>query len=156
MNGSPAKPDPLIFVHELNRRIQEDPTNKSKIIREFYSERVKAGDREGADLVMLIREINDAKGSIPKQPIPVDHTDAWRTRYMAGAAVALVVCTCLGLWYFYRQVCRDPKVPKSHFVSQKNGNHKLVVFVHGVLGDMDNTWVNPDTQASWPEMLAKG
>ena len=44
-------------------------------------------------------------------------------------------------------------VPQSHFVGEHGGNKKLIVFVHGVLGDMDNTWVNPITHSSWPEMI---
>jgi pimeloyl-ACP methyl ester carboxylesterase len=45
-------------------------------------------------------------------------------------------------------------VPTSHFVGFNHGkNKKLIVFVHGVLGDMDNTWVNPETHASWPNLI---
>jgi pimeloyl-ACP methyl ester carboxylesterase len=46
-----------------------------------------------------------------------------------------------------------PKVPSSHFVGP-HAHRNLIVFVHGVLGDMDNTWENPQTHASWPAMLA--
>jgi WD40 repeat protein len=45
-------------------------------------------------------------------------------------------------------------VPKSHFVGDHGKNKKLLVFVHGVMGDMDNTWVNAETHASWPELIA--
>jgi len=31
---------------------------------------------------------------------------------------------------------------------------KIIIFVHGVIGDMDNTWVNPINHASWPELVA--
>jgi hypothetical protein len=44
-------------------------------------------------------------------------------------------------------------VPTSHFVKGP-GKRKLIIFVHGVLGDMDNTWVNPTTHNSWPELIA--
>jgi hypothetical protein len=49
-------------------------------------------------------------------------------------------------------------VPKSHFVklaAAPHTNDKLIVFVHGVLGDMDNTWVNPATNSSWPKLIAQ-
>jgi hypothetical protein len=44
-------------------------------------------------------------------------------------------------------------VPRSHFVGQHGENKRLIVFVHGVMGDMDNTWLNPETQSSWPELI---
>src|SRR5712691_10950439 len=44
-------------------------------------------------------------------------------------------------------------VPTPHFVKGP-GQRKLIVFVHGVLGDMDNTWINPATHASWPDLIA--
>ena len=34
------------------------------------------------------------------------------------------------------------------------GQRKLIIFVHGVLGDMDNTWINPTTHNSWPDLIA--
>jgi pimeloyl-ACP methyl ester carboxylesterase len=55
--------------------------------------------------------------------------------------------------------CRSSKtieVPKSHFVKDSNQkNKKVIVFVHGVLGDMDNTWTNKNTSSSWPDLIAK-
>jgi ActR/RegA family two-component response regulator/pimeloyl-ACP methyl ester carboxylesterase len=47
----------------------------------------------------------------------------------------------------------NPRVPRSHFVGEYGTNKKLIVFVHGVLGDMDNTWLNQDTGAYWPKMM---
>jgi pimeloyl-ACP methyl ester carboxylesterase len=49
-------------------------------------------------------------------------------------------------------------VPKSHFVklaTPPQKNDKLVVFVHGILGDMDNTWANTATNSSWPKLIAQ-
>jgi hypothetical protein len=45
------------YVHELNSRILQNPERRMDIIREFYSERVEAGDRETADTVLTIRSI---------------------------------------------------------------------------------------------------
>lgn len=44
-------------------------------------------------------------------------------------------------------------VPTPHFV-RGPGQRKLIIFVHGVLGDMDNTWINPTTHNSWPDLIA--
>lgn len=46
------------------------------------------------------------------------------------------------------------RVPKSHYVKQANSS-KLIVFVHGVLGDMDNTWFNTATNTSWPQLIVQ-
>ncbi|MBV8280552.1 MAG: alpha/beta hydrolase, partial [Candidatus Eremiobacteraeota bacterium] len=34
------------------------------------------------------------------------------------------------------------------------GTRKVIVFVHGVLGDMDNSWAGPNGSPSWPELVA--
>lgn len=52
---------------------------------------------------------------------------------------------------------KDPiRTPsKSHFVGQKSDKlpHRLVIFVHGVLGDADSTWKNSETGTFWPKLL---
>jgi hypothetical protein len=58
---------PVDHAHELNRRIQEDPARKLQIIQQFYSEMVAAGERETADLALVIRNIMEA-GSKPIIP----------------------------------------------------------------------------------------
>ncbi len=159
MSGPPPQADPVFAAHELNRRIQQDPANKSRIIRDFYSERVKAGDREGADLIMVIRDINEAHPTTPQlsedRP-PQSHvfTQA-RLKWAVPIGVAALLISATVGWYAYTHSCPDVRVPKSHFVhEQTQGHRRVVIFVHGVLGDMDNTWVNPTTHRSWPEMLS--
>jgi hypothetical protein len=80
-------------VHELNRRIQENPGKKMRIIKEFYSEMVKANERETADLVLLIRSMMDGDPKVP----------AWfqKAGFVTGALtlfflMALVVASVLG------------------------------------------------------------
>ncbi len=48
---------PADYIHELNSRILENPTRRMLIIQEFYRERVNAGDRETADIVLTIRSM---------------------------------------------------------------------------------------------------
>ena len=44
---------------------------------------------------------------------------------------------------------------ESGFVSkaENNEDNLVVVFVHGVFGDCENTWTNPDNQRYWPSMV---
>src|SRR5437588_5715107 len=80
------------------------------------------------------------------------------TRMHKKRAVTITIVLLAGLagWHFYRNFCPAAKVPKSHFVKPKKSNSsKVVVFVHGVLGDMDNTWSNNDQKVSWPELLSE-
>jgi pimeloyl-ACP methyl ester carboxylesterase len=44
-------------------------------------------------------------------------------------------------------------VPTSHFVGEHGKNKKLIVFVHGVMGDMDNSWTNTESNTSWPVLI---
>jgi hypothetical protein len=53
----------LAHAHELNRRIQENPTDKGRIIREFYSELVSTEDIDTAHLVLLLQKMIEAGDS---------------------------------------------------------------------------------------------
>ncbi len=46
-----------------------------------------------------------------------------------------------------------PHVLKPSLFVRNAGHEKLVVFIHGVLGDGDSTWRNAETGAYWPEMI---
>jgi pimeloyl-ACP methyl ester carboxylesterase/ActR/RegA family two-component response regulator len=76
-------------------------------------------------------------------------------RIAVGAAVVTAV-VALAVFTF-RMVARVRSgkviVPESHFVGKHGKNKRVIVFVHGVMGDMQNTWVNSETQAYWPEMI---
>jgi pimeloyl-ACP methyl ester carboxylesterase len=67
-----------------------------------------------------------------------------------GLTLAVVFTLCL------LSACskKSVRLPESHFVAGP-AHKNLVVFVHGVLGDMDNTWDNPVTHKSWPVMLSE-
>lgn len=49
--------DYAAILRELNQRILENPEARLRIIQDFYAERVKAGDGEGADIVLTMRSI---------------------------------------------------------------------------------------------------
>jgi pimeloyl-ACP methyl ester carboxylesterase len=42
----------------------------------------------------------------------------------------------------------------SKFVS-KQGRHGVIVFIHGLTGDSQQTWFNQDTKISWPDLVAR-
>jgi len=50
----------LAEARELHRRIIQDPQRKRQIIQEFYDEKVKAGQRDTAELVLIILNIEMA------------------------------------------------------------------------------------------------
>src|SRR5437016_90267 len=54
-------PSTLDRVHELNRRVLANPSRRLATIQEFYDERVKANDRDGADMALLMRSIVTAQ-----------------------------------------------------------------------------------------------
>ena len=71
-----------------------------------------------------------------------------KLRISVGLAVLLVS-------FFVNSCGRTPaRVPEPHFINPPS-HRNLIVFVHGVLGDMDNTWENSETHKSWPSMLAE-
>jgi hypothetical protein len=67
-----------------------------------------------------------------------------------------LVLSAAAAWFVLLSGCsrEAPRVPEPHFVGIPS-HRNLIVFVHGVLGDMDNTWDNPVTHRSWPAMLSE-
>lgn len=56
---------PVERAHELNRRIMENRGAKLRVIQEFYSQMVGAGERETAELVLVIRSMMDDDNKVP-------------------------------------------------------------------------------------------
>ncbi len=56
-------------------------------------------------------------------------------------------------WLLRKEVCPSVSAPHSRFV-RAAGNKKVIIFVHGVLGDVDNTWSNAATHTSWPDLVS--
>ncbi len=55
----PRRKTPVERAHELNRRIMENRGAKLRVIQEFYAQMVEAGERETAELVLVIRSMMD-------------------------------------------------------------------------------------------------
>ena len=62
-----------------------------------------------------------------------------------GLALGLLLCISIG--------CRQTPLQHSRPV-KVNGQRRVIVFVHGVVGDVDGTWRNSTTKAYWPELFA--
>lgn len=60
------------------------------------------------------------------------------------------------LWAFVLG-CSAPELKHSFFVSQvpEPPSEKLIVFIHGVLGDATDTWKNENSGNYWPAMIAE-
>lgn len=95
----------------------------------------------------------------PVEETPTKMKRPWsRTQKVVFAIVVVVGLTFVATRFMpdiWRLSHRDRggQVPVSHFVKESGTNKKVIVFVHGVIGDMDSTWVNPATHASWPELI---
>jgi hypothetical protein len=82
-----------------------------------------------------------------------------RRAICAGAAVVIPLALWPGVVLVgCRRVCPELKVPKSHFVKEGHTpqNRKVIIFVHGVMGDMDNTWENPQTKPGRSKCHSRG
>ncbi len=79
-----------------------------------------------------------------------------KARRLIVIVVLVVLCgvgAFVSLRYFASHKQSPP--PQSHYVKKSPGDTKIIVFVHGVLGDIDNTWANSQTGKSWPQLIAE-
>jgi pimeloyl-ACP methyl ester carboxylesterase len=138
----------IAMGHELIARIAKDPDRRLKIIQEFYIEKSNAGDPDVAHQALLYKVLAEAKQ-------PQQHRSHARRKIIIWTAsgVGLLVLLLLASKIIPIFCTSTVKVPESHFVGEHGHNKRLIVFVHGVLGDMDNTWRNPKTGDSWPELI---
>ncbi len=160
---------------DADARINAGGGDRTKIKLEIYKELRSQGLEEEAELLMtydIVTRANSNQGSLAAQGLeaPFVHTvpppssvpkrSVMRNKKIPIiTALALVFVTTLsirlipGIRTLLLNRMSPVVVPESHFVGEHGKNKKLIIFVHGVMGDMDNTWVNPETGASWPEMI---
>jgi pimeloyl-ACP methyl ester carboxylesterase len=86
------------------------------------------------------------------QPAPFPNRRRKFSTVLLGLGFLVVVGLGAGL-LIRKEACPSVRVPRSHFVKSK-GNRKVIIFVHGVLGDVDNTWVDAATHTSWPDLIS--
>ena len=112
-------------MHELNRRVLQDPANKLRIIQEFYAGRLEDGDKEGADLTLLVRSIVTARDApdeadqLPARPIQGHNMPLWKKVKFWAVLLPALAAIIVGYWqYVYKP---------SHAGSVHS---QLLVFVH--------------------------
>jgi len=66
----------------------------------------------------------------------------WRA-VAAKALMALIACSAANV-----------QAGESRYIRNEAGRAKVVIFVHGVLGDGATTWLNVDSKAYWPTMMS--
>jgi hypothetical protein len=53
--------------HDLQRRLDENPHNRMQVYKDFFAEREKAGDIEGAAYTMLLRQLEIERDAAIKE-----------------------------------------------------------------------------------------
>jgi hypothetical protein len=153
-------------------RLNAAGADRTKVKLELYNELRSKGLDEDAELLMtfdVITRANSPNAAPPvEQPVPqppalqpprVPASRSQRTKKVWITAVVLALLILLGIRltpYVYTLLVNHFSpvvVPSSHFVGEHGSKKNLLIFVHGVIGDMDNTWVNPETHASWPQLI---
>jgi len=160
------------IVLDADARINAAGGDRTKVKLEIYNELRSRGFDEEADLLMTYDAVTRTNANQPT-PAPQDiqassvvavppvskHSVFQNRKVSIITAIVLAFVVALGIritplarTLIVNRVSRVV-VPESHFVDEHGRNKKLIIFVHGVMGDMDNTWVNTETHASWPRMI---
>jgi hypothetical protein len=51
----------LVCLEELNLRVLSNPDKIGEVIKDFYIEKTQAGDKQGAQIALLVRSIDQAR-----------------------------------------------------------------------------------------------
>lgn len=156
------------IILEYEARLNAAGADRTRVKLQLYDELKSKGLDEDAELLMTFDALTRANstGTVSisaqapleatnPQPHPPQLFNSRKIMKFWIAAVVLALVIVLGIRlapsiYTLSVNHFSPViVPNSHFVGEHGRNKKLVIFVHGVIGDMDNTWVNPATNASW-------
>jgi pimeloyl-ACP methyl ester carboxylesterase len=164
------------IILEYESRLSATETDRTKIKLGICDELKSQGFAEFIDVFLTwdVALRAHSKTSAPEgqqlslhasKPLPIEPSPGrqrsrfWRTKkaWITSVVFALVILIGIFLAPFIRTLLVNyfspAVVQNSHFVGEHGNNKKLLIFVHGVIGDMDNTWVNSETHASWPELI---
>jgi hypothetical protein len=157
------------IVLDADARIHAAGSDRTKVKLAIYDELRSKGLDDEAELLMTFDAVTraDAKQTSQANVVPIDPPMSQRPKWSPFrnkkasifAALVLAMLFVISIWvipFIWTLVVNRVSpvvVPQSHFVGEHGKNKKLIVFVHGVMGDMDNTWVNTTTNESWPEMI---
>ena len=148
------------IILEYEARLNSAGADRTRVKYELYGELKSKGLDEAAELLMTFDVVTRASSgnSVNRQPPPTSRKakKLWITAAICTLLILLGIRLAPYLYTLSVNHFSPVVVPNSHFVGEHGRNKKLLIFVHGVIGDMDNTWVNPETHASWPELIRGG
>jgi hypothetical protein len=100
MSHSPGEHLP---PHDLQRRLDENPNDRLRVIQEFFEEREKAGDIEGAAYAQTVRilEIERALAVKEKETMPWKYISPLLMFITAVALVIGLAFGSVGVWLVY-------------------------------------------------------
>jgi hypothetical protein len=162
--------DVRALLHELNRRVLENPSQTRRIIQDFYDEQVRAGNTEAADEVLILRSIVLARGGSLTAGANSWMRRSLQSRFWRFAAVAVGVLVLAGAGYslFAGRVERAansgphpefwaklPQAGQNNVWYSDQNPDTVFVFVHGVFSDSRGCWSNEHGIQSqyWPELV---
>jgi hypothetical protein len=131
MSRSPGERLP---PHDLQRRLDENPNDRLRVIQEFFDEREQAGDIEGAAYAQTVRilEIERAIAVKEKENMALEHASPILKLMIILGFVAGIIFALLGVWLVYLGATGDTEVS---FFGQtaKSANVGIVaIFIGGV------------------------
>jgi len=108
------------LLHELNQRVLADPKNKVKIIQEFYSEQLKAGNGNAAATTLIVRSIVTAREESPTSEAARENTEAkvgaipiWKKPSFWAAVLPSLAAVIVGYWQFVYKPAHPDDSPRS-------------------------------------------
>jgi pimeloyl-ACP methyl ester carboxylesterase len=75
-------------------------------------------------------------------------------RRLITVLVVATACLIVVVVLLYKSDSISPVASPSRFIARRNNNIRVIVFVHGVIGNSIETWTNATTKAYWPLMMA--
>jgi pimeloyl-ACP methyl ester carboxylesterase len=107
------------------------------------------------DIVLAWRATQQPASIDPELPLRPRHLGLWDVLtvifVLVMAAVGIFTRGWLGA---NASVKSDPVVSSAYISSGKHDRPVAVVFVHGVFGERTDTWLNTESKAEFPELLA--
>jgi hypothetical protein len=89
--------------HDLQRRLDENPDDRMEVYREFFAERELAGDIEGAEYTLLLRnlEMERRVAVLESENTPWKHISPLLTLLTVVALVIGLAFGLFGVWLVY-------------------------------------------------------
>lgn len=82
-------------------------------------------------------------------------TTSWSRKSLALLLCATGLAFAFYYWTERSSVSGPDTAGRSKYIRQDKSATKVIVFVHGVLGNATSTWTHPDSKAYWPALLTQ-